>query len=742
MTESQKILLRRKQKVVMEKSECKQELENEAVLFSMLKNFESLGFSVSRELYECLAGKTKAYLEVFYKEVFPELKKLKGADVQYAPMYPNFPEQVMSKSEVELWINAIVHYATCGTWTPETEKEERLPLFDNTSLTILNVGKPEEIMEIASDILSAKTSVSVQDKEDLHMIAQENPKAFVLHLPETVPHKENAAYITKCMMEPPLCMYVGFNDLNRYMHTATDVLRLIAAMSDADTSLSKPFKCRSLKRNERRQIISLLENMNNITEDLFRHRMSWLHVCRYLHPFEMISHKLTYIAFQLLHCDIKPLMFAGKVQEALESGRTEDAAELLSARPGEFARNLDKLIRDAKYPMWVISKFATVAKDVSTPVLWQIIKHFEERAEAEKEIRVVIPKGKTSNAVAIPMPEKSIDTYLCNEVIKVCHAALQIQYSQREPMGKIYIAPEMQNYIVPFSQRSASKSVKTITRGSNIPIRNGADTIRAYIWWTNQDDNTGRYSDNRVDIDLTAALFDENWKYIEHVSYTNLRSDRIHAYHSGDIVDGGSVKGKGVAEFLDVNTKDASKYGRYIVFQVYNFTGQPFSSLQNCRFGWMEREDVNSGEIFEPKTVEMQMDITSDATISIPVIFDCKTKSFVWCDLAAKDRTFYGATGNNIESNLDGVIASCYAMVNLHKVNLNELIRENGKARGGIITENRNEADIIFDNDRTTPYVYVTQENPDGETKIIQKLKPEVPIITAYDTEYFAGNLL
>ena len=79
--------------------------------------------------------------------------------------------------------------------------------------------------------------------------------------------------------------------------------------------------------------------------------------------------------------------------------------------------------------------------------------------------------------------------------------------------------------------------------------------------------------------------------------------------------------------------------------------------------------------------------------------------------------------GNNIESNLKGVTATCYALTNINKPNLHDLVSLNVLARGEFV-EDRNEADIIFSNDKSI------SDNTDAR------------IITAFDIDYFMGNLI
>ena len=361
----------------------------------------------------------------------------------------------------------------------------------------------------------------------------------------------------------------------------------------------------------------------------------------------------------------------------------------------------------------------------------------------DKPVRVFFPKGSLAKVKYITNELPELGKYICNAVVRICDEALRFNYAKREPLGKVYIDPEMKNFIVPFSQRSASKTLKTIVRGSHIPMNETTNVVRAFIWWTNKDDvdynGYYAYGNGRVDIDLSAAAYDENWRFIDHVSYTNLRSDGIRAYHSGDITNGGSVNGNGVAEFLDVDITSAAKNARYIVFQVYNYTEDNFCDLPNCRFGWMERMDMNSGEIFEPSTVEMAMDLTAQSNQAIPVVFDCVKREFIWCDLNGNvGSTRYG--GNNLESNLNKTTAACYAMVNMEKPTLYDLTLLNAQARGNVVND-RFDADIIFSNDQTREEEFFIKDNLGNDVPVFKKTT-DAKIVTAYDADYFMAQLL
>ena len=744
MNATNKILLRRKHLVVIEPNnvEYEQSKTENALVVSMMKNVQSLGFTFSKELFETLMHCGKDELKNFYTELIPELKALVGADVTYRPMYPNFPEQVAEASDVELFINAIVHYFTLGQLMPEYEKNERLPLIDVNKMTVLSIGNSEDLMKILTNLASSKTSISQQDKEDIITIIKATPD-YAKYLPDTIPLKENVALIGKLIIEEAPIKSAA--PIKKYFKTATDVLRLVTAMSDGDISLAAKTKYRSLKRCERRIILDLLANCGNITEDLYRYQYEWIRVAEILHPFEYKYKKYNGVnkAFNTLRNEKKPLMFGGQVQAAILKKDMRTAATLLKERPGEFARQLDKVLRDSDNANYILNCFKDVATSISTPVLLQVRQHFIGRmAEQRTPVRVFFPKGNLARAMSIKNELPAIDATICKNVARICRDALIEQYKEKDFLGNVFVDEDFKYYLVPFSQRSASKAVKTIVRGSKVPVKEDASAVRAFIWWTNMDDskNDDYWNNGRVDIDLSAAIFDENWNYLEHVSYTHLRSAKYKAYHSGDITNGGSVEGNGVAEFLDVDIDSVGKRGRYVVYQVYNYTNQKFCDLTNCRFGWMEREDVNSGEIFEPTTVAMKMDLTAESTVAIPVIFDCVERKFIWCDLnLAMPCSNRG--GNNIESNISGVIATCFAMANMNKANLYDLILLNAKARGNIVTD-RNEADIIFSNDTTKPTETVIEVDTEKGIETPVTKEKDVKIVTTFDTDFFMGELL
>lgn len=738
MREISEMLLRRKNKINLSKCNRYNEPDerSKSMVVSIMKNIESLGFTFDREIIENLLTYSKEEIESFYIDLIAKLKSLVGADKEYNPMYPNFPRQIVEADFAELFVNAIIHYSTFGNLLPKYTKDERMPLYDDAKLIKLMVGTKEDVCEIFTNLVSSKTSLSQQDKDDIENVIV-TFSDYYKYLPNEIPLKENVAFISKLILDKTAVK--NANVIKKYYKTATDVLRLITAMSDGDISLATDTKFKSPRRFERRIILDLLSNCNNLLEDMYRYQYEWIRIGELIHPFEYKlkkEYKKAIDAFDAIRNKKKPLFNPGKAQKAILSGDMSMAALILKERPGELARQLDKLIRDGDDKEYIIKCFNEVVDKISVPVLLQVRQHFFDRNK-ESKIRVFFPKGNFAKAVSIPNELKPIDQKTCNTIVRICNEAIIERFRSKDSLGNVFIDDDMKNFVVPFSQRSAGSSNKCLVRGSRIGFNDTANAVRAFIWWTNTEHS-------RVDIDLSASVYDEDWKYIEHISYTNLQSQKLKAYHSGDITNGGLIDGLGVAEFIDIDVNETIKHGRYVVFQVYSFTGNKFSDLPNCRFGWMEREDVNSGEIFEPKTVDVNMDINSESTVAIPVIFDCKERKFIWCDMNLfLDEKFENPNFcNNVESNLSGVTAVCYAMTNLSKPDMYSLIGLNVLARGKVVAS-RDEADIIFSNDITPPTEVLEIRNKiTGEIEKVKCIKDKVKIITAYDTDYVTSQLL
>ncbi|UPK43936.1 TerD family protein [Paenibacillus pabuli] len=675
------IYLRRANKLMIEQEQGEKQLPK-IYLATALKNIEALGYTFSGELMQAVRTLSKEQFEALMAQVVADLRIMVGAHVDYKPMYPGFPAQLMEEDEVELYLNAILHYLT--SVYPQHEPVERGPLLDKVNLKIIGFGSKTDFQTLISQLIEAKGSISETDKDDIDMVLEHaEPDEIDALLPAEIPFKENVGFVVASLLKHEKA---NIDRIGPYFRTATDVLRLAVAWSGGDVSLALASPFRKFKRRERRLLLGLLEQCGSITEDMLRYKDRWIRLGEILHPSE---YKLRYPrceeAFDILRNNKSFTTFNGTVELAFQYQNVWSLIELLKQRPGEFARRLDHLLRSTTEKEYVLLAFGEILEHVSTPVLLQVKQHFAWRHEPQ-DLRVFFPKGSVAKAFAIPnqLPEMDDDT--CRDVVQMCEQALVQRFAALPSLGKTYVDPRLRDYLVPFSQRSASKALHTIVRGSRVPMEEG-DTIRFFNWW--KEGTVNGQATGRVDIDLSAVMYDENWNYVEHISYTNLRSSKYRAVHSGDIV----TAPHGASEFIDLHIPSIVAYGgRYVVASLLSFTSHPYCDLPECFVGWMMRKKPGSGEIFEPSTVANKIDMTADTQIAIPVIMDLVERTVIWTDLALSRHPDYY---NNVEGNQKGMVLMGKALTTLRKPDLYDLFTLHATARGELV-DTVDQADTIY----------------------------------------------
>jgi hypothetical protein len=231
------LFLRRKRKLLVAAGVDQLPL---AYVATVLKNLERLGYTCSARLVARLQTLSERDLAVTYGTLVATLRKMKGADVAWQPMYPNFPRQVMAASDAELYVNALMHYL--GDWVgarimPVYAVEGRPALIEAVALEVVDLGDEDELRAIARDLIGAATSISAADKEDVAALVAHFASDIGSVLPREIPHKENLAFAAGLLLEHRVASDVL---LTRYFRTATDVLRLAVALSGGDVSLAEP----------------------------------------------------------------------------------------------------------------------------------------------------------------------------------------------------------------------------------------------------------------------------------------------------------------------------------------------------------------------------------------------------------------------------------------------------------------------------------------------------------------------
>ncbi|MEG1036672.1 MAG: TerD family protein [Chryseobacterium sp.] len=329
--------------------------------------------------------------------------------------------------------------------------------------------------------------------------------------------------------------------------------------------------------------------------------------------------------------------------------------------------------------MFIVDEFISVAPNVSTPVLLQLHSHFKNISiKMDRGSREIFTKGADLYVQNGKYATYDLDVsaHLVNGVERV----LIERFSQLPALGNVYVSPDLALQNVPFAQRSASKTLKTVSRGSRFPVNTQENILRMFLWWKNM--NPSSYTD----IDLSVSLLDEDFKTTEVCAYYNMRS--LGMVHSGDVRNAPN----GASEFIDVDLRNIPEGVAYISVNIYSYSGERYCDLPECFAGWMGREDfAQKGEIFDARTVKEKVDLASEGQAVTPMIFDIKKREMIWVDTSFAK----GSVCSNSFNNVDSVQSIAKAWANFIKPNLYDLFMLHAKARGTIV-ENASDAESIF----------------------------------------------
>ena len=691
-------------------------VEIKPYLMTLNIKLAQLGYTINgaacNALYD-LKTQNESHVKQDMIACYNAVKKYVGDDVKYVPMYTGFPEEVINMSDAELIVNAILHYWSAGTFFVNEEERQKflVDYNDDDSLDFEAIEKMSsckkldvindttELKTIFDNLISSKTSLSEDDKKDLDIYFKHFYIASVDDVPE-IGYKENMAFVMSEIFKYHKTN-INPNCFKNSLKTATDVLRLHAALSDGDVSLAKPCRFVNLPNGIYKFMLEILDRIpsKQLLEDFFRYPEQWKRIGEKLHPGKYkMKYQNVANAFKLLRSGEKPLTFMGRVNKHIFEGNIESAAKLLATRPGELARSLDRLLRNSnkEQQAQIITLFLHISKELPIPMLLQIQSHFASRNNAE---RVFMPKGGTSKSFVKQNDLKPIDSSVESTIENMCKNAIILKLMDKDYMGNVYIDSSFDGFIVPYNQRSASASTRPVVRGSKWNLDETSKYIRGFCWWTNTEEG------DRIDVDLsvmfTSSLGGPNETDIRcaSVSYSDLRlviKNQFLAYHSGDIINGGPADGVGAAEFVDIDIDACVSHGyRYAIFTVHSFTSAYFSTY-NSRAGFMEIDESDCGlnkacdTIFDPSKVKMKFDLNSDANSCVAFAIDLVDRKVIWLDTTNACKGVI-----NIKSNYNTTMTATRALINGSRTTLTELVRMNAMARGRLV-ETADEADIIF----------------------------------------------
>ena len=664
-------------------------------LATLIKKFEGYGYIFSKELAIAISKEERNVIIDKLKSVIKVIENFKS-DKDYVVFYKNFPDEVINMSEVELYINQILHY-WIGYLPSNSEniiKEDVEPskLVKATELKLID----DEIIEkLFIDLLSSNVTLSEQYLDDVCVLTHSKSVEELENYMEYIQMKETLTTLSSYVLRKKGVLIGNFK-------TATDILRLIAKISKAELN-NKHIHFAYFSRTKLSQLMNKLEDLKNIMPDINRYSKPW-------HSFfKLYAKKINFNKYpkvrkvvDMLFGDISYITERGKINEQIKKLPIMSEEDLdnfvkeFTIFYGDYVREILSLLNKAnenQYEKLLIGLENCVTK-VNTRILFQLYDRVINLQEKDNLVpRLVNSKGKWRRL----KESINLSDELLNRVLEIVEDGIKIQLKEKENLGKVYIDEDYKNIMLTTSEKDSNVSLRPMTRGSRIAFNPNAEVLRFFVAWKNLDEKIMKefkVKYGRVDIDLSALSFDKDFKFKRVVAYYNQKE--MGFAFSGDITDAP----QGALEYIDIYDLEKQKKNgtRYILMQIRSYNGYTFKEINSVYAGVME---LTSNEAKEKKNmystaITQGFQIMSPQITTNTILVDLVKFEYVWLDMNManyKVDIFQNSLTYEEIPYLNDLLK--YFMKKQY-VTMYDLLKLNADVRG-ILIENKEEADIIFE---------------------------------------------
>lgn len=595
------------------------------VLATLLSNIASYGYGVSARVLDELVAADREAIEVWWAQLDKVFGAITGDDRNMADfvVYKNFPEEVLSKSEMEYWLPQILMYWGLPNELFTEPVAERAPLNEELPVTILHWAAPDAAASIYDELLASPARWTARQQAAAFFLAEQPGQETDLG---DVVFKENMVTLGVRLMG------IGHEVIAR---NATDALRLAAVMSGASADLRERVKFRSFKRAERRALLRMLEASKGLDEDIARRPEVFKRFLYCLHPGDWGRRYGRVVdAHDRLCRGEKIQTFNSRLEAALAVG-DEAALRLLSSRPGEFVRRLH--VGLLKYGVRAAEAFAAVAPKLTVTQLVKIEKYLE--SANQREWRLFAPKGNWTRLQLQPNDRdaRQIDADSLGIVMRALAGELRERVSQVVP--DVYVDPRVDG----IKLQTSDSELLPYGRGTRFPIPDNVTFIRTASYWS-----TGKTSRN-LWFDNGWNFFDRNWRPVGNCCWNVPRYGEA-AVFSGDPTNSKEMEGR-ACQMIDLYLDRMLEVGaRYAVWNILCYSRITFAQADEVYAALQWGEEPQEGKLFEPSRCQLSFPLQGDNYTKYIAYIDAMERQVVYMDANLKANTRSAASNANTVS--------------------------------------------------------------------------------------------
>lgn len=577
--------------------------ENDILVATIANNFSYYGYVPSIDVLANLKSYSVSELKDFWKKIEPTLKEVTGDNKNMGDfvVYKNFPKEVLEKTQSQYWMAQILMYFGFDNKHFTQDEQSRPQMLELKSLKVLNVSNENSLNDIYHSLIKSNSRWNPEQKQFAQQLMTEL-KVSSIDL-DVSQFKENTIELANQALSQAIEVKAS---------TATDVLRLASAMSEGDVSLRTNVKFKAFKRPERKMLLSLLDNSNNLMADVAMRPEVFKKLFKALHPGDYKFQNVINVYDSLYKNNY--VTFNSEIENKL-SKKDNSVLHDLQGRPGEYMRKLHQLY--GIYKDEAVDAFVDIVHQFKTVQLLKLSKYIE--TINERKTLIFAPGGNWTKAVFEKNEKEPFSIEAKDKLLSAISQELSVRLNKQFPEG-VSLGEDLDK----IKLQTNDQELASYGRGTQFPIADNMNFIRTASYWE-QKSLGNTWFDNGWN------FFDSNWKNLESCCWNSNQALNQGAVFSGDPTNSKDLKGR-ACQMIDLNLDKLVKNGaRYAVWNVLSFSHISFKDadvMATLQWG----EDAQSGKLYEPSRAQMVFPLKGDNKTKYVAYVDLEKRSLVYMD--------------------------------------------------------------------------------------------------------------
>lgn len=535
------------------------------------------------------------------------------------PFYKGFPDSVRQLTQDELLFDQLLSYTVTYGFGHFDEARhsvfeksfERIAFSETYEPKVFSIVTEEEAMEMIKESVEALlASTRPLSSENVVLI-----KAF----------RKDHGQINECRNKD-LAIQMVYDEKDLYFLKflrLPDVYNLVDYINFTFYGNRKTNKL-NLKNQDRKLISQVIDRFTEPevasvrdVEECFEKRKFWVGLLHHLHykPKTAFGEKFVNDIRSALVANCSVYSYT---EYCIERGMAFTAAKTLAENKGSGAllRNLNYYLSRADETERLAILNLIEAKN--PVVLLQLLYSYQYQSSGLRSF-VFTKHGMTNVHYETEEEGAKRKSVLDEETLTVVREYLVSKLREAYAgliKGSVYVDLEFGRIAVPINESASNGGYGTLPKGSWLPLPKGK-IIRAFTYWEKVND-----------IDLSVQGLMEDGRFMEYSWRTMWHNQSEEICYSGDETSGY----KGGSEYFDVDVelfKRNHPKVEYLIFCNNVYSNKNFNECV-CRAGYMARERLSSGEIYEPKTVGTSFTIDAPSTYAYLFAIDLRKNRLIW----------------------------------------------------------------------------------------------------------------